>query len=77
VAYAEVGGSIYWRRLMGTGKKCLALHALWSPSCCNIAITLIFGWGTYLQPHFGHLVGGAFAVLLLIVNLRTFVSSDS
>jgi hypothetical protein len=43
----------------------------------NIAITLIFGWGTYLQPHFGHLVGGAFAVLLLIVNLRTFVSSDS
>jgi hypothetical protein len=31
----------------------------------------------YLQPHFGHLVGGAFAVLLLIVNLRIVISSDS
>jgi hypothetical protein len=46
-------------------------------NCPNIPIPLIFGWGAYLQPHFGHLVGGAFAVLLLIVNLRTVISSDS
>ena len=38
---------------------------------------LIFFWGAYLQPHFGHLVGGAFAVLFVIVNLGIFVSSDS
>jgi hypothetical protein len=31
--------------LMGTGKKCLALHALWSPSCCNISISLIEVFG--------------------------------